>query len=166
MWRRKRRVGTTWMDPSRCENERPISVLSTSMKLLETIIEKRLKPKLEPMPTPNRYTYRRERGSDLLLANSDSFAGTRARGGQLVYVVGLDKVGAFDTADLLILMRSAGGYPVPRVLLRYIGNWVTARSYRIRPLALTGQHLSEPSMQNKRVSHGGSAVPPNVAGIS
>ena len=48
---------------------------------------------------------------------------------------------------------------VPKELSRFIANWMTARSFRVRLVAPTGQYLSVPYVQNRGVPQGGVLSP-------
>ena len=48
---------------------------------------------------------------------------------------------------------------VPGILSRFIGNWMTARTFRDRLIAPTGQCLSKPYAQNRGVPQGGVLSP-------
>ena len=92
--------------------------------------------------TDSQYAYQRQRSAEILLAYLGSFAQGGARENQVTYLVGLDIEGAFDTADPLRLMGALDQVQAPKVLSRFIGNWMTARSFIVRLAAPTGQYLS------------------------
>ena len=146
-------------DPSQCSAKRPISLLNTSMKLLESIVVRRLQTVLEPKITGNQYAYQRKRSAEILLADLDSFVGDSLRESRAIYMAGLDIQGAFDNADLLCLIEALKKRGVPPIMARFIGNWMTARSFRIRLTMPTGQYFSRPYIQNRGIPRGGVLSP-------
>ena len=92
-------------DPTRCENKRPMALLSPLVKLLELGLVRRMLPMLEGgiperMPAEGRYAYQKGRSTEILLADLDAFAEGNVKDGFSTYVVGLDIDGAFDSASL------------------------------------------------------------------
>ena len=146
-------------DPSLCGSERPISLLNTFMKLLELIIVRRLMGTVEPYMADCQYAYQRQRSAEILLADLDSFVQDASAKTWATYLVGLDIEGAFDTANLIRLMEALDGVGVPGVLSRFIGNWMTIRSFRLRLTAPTGQYFSRPYAQTRGIPQGGVLSP-------
>ena len=63
--------------------------------------------------TGSQYAYQRQRSTELLLADLDTFIGARTEEGKRCYVVGLDIEGAFDNADLVRILDTLEYYQVP-----------------------------------------------------
>ena len=129
------------------------------MKLAERLIVRRLMGLVEPFLTECQYAYQRQRSAEVLLADIDSFVQESSGGSWVTYIVGLDIEGAFDTADLDRLLDALEGIGAPGVLCRFIGNWLTVRTFRVRLLAPSGQYLSSPYTQTRGVPQGGVLSP-------
>ena len=69
--------------------------------------------------------------------------------------------GAFDSADFLQLLETFDTLGAPLVLSRFVANWMTARSFRIRLVARTGQYVSSLYIQNRGAPQGG-VLPPLI----
>ena len=110
---------------------------------------------VEPYVTASQNAYQRQRSAEVLLADMGSFVQEGSKGNQVKYLAGLDIGRAFDAAGLIRLIEALDHLQTPRVLSRFIGNWITARSFRVRPTAPTGQYLNAPYTQTQGVPHGG-----------
>ena len=146
-------------NPSLCASKRPISLLSTFMKLLERILVRRLTGVVERKLAECEYAYQRKRSAEVLLADLDSFIQNGANDGQVLCLMGLDIQGAFDNADLNQVITELRSMAVPEILVRFIGNWMTIRTFRVRLLAPTGQYLSSQYAQSRGVPQGGALSP-------
>ena len=104
--------------------------------------------------TESQYAYQRRRSTELLLADLDSFAHQQIDKGRQCYLVGLDIEGAFDNADIGKVLQKIRQYNIPEVLIRFLGNWMTARTFRLRLLAPQGQFFSKPYIQKKAYRRG------------
>ena len=113
--------------------------------------------------------------TELLLAATKSLFHDKATDGKMIYVSGLDIEGAFDNANLTSLMGSLQEHRAEPLIARFVGNRLTARSFRVHLLARTRQHYSKPYIQNKGIPQGGvlsplmwllliSQIPNNVGG--
>ena len=118
-------------DHSQCAGKRTVPLLNTFTKLLEAVLARLLKMVLGAVIANSQRAYRRQRSAELLLAGLGSFARDSARGGEKFYMVGWEIEGAFDNANLWMLVRALGMCRVHPVALRFLGNWLTARSFRL-----------------------------------
>ena len=66
-------------DPTRCENKRPIALLSPHVKLLESILARSILPMVEEQLAEGHYAYQKRRSAEILLAYLDAFVETNAR---------------------------------------------------------------------------------------
>ena len=146
-------------NPALCSRGRPISLLSSYMKLLESIIVRRLTAGLETLMASGQYAYLRQRSTELLLADLDSFSQDGVSQNKTTYLVGLDMEGAFDNANLLRLMEAPEAHRESPILCRFIGNWLTIRKSRVRLMAPSGYYYSRPYEQSRGVPQGGVLSP-------
>ena len=114
---------------------------------------------VEPYVTGSHNASQRQRSAEVLLADMDCLVQEGSQRNQAKYLAGLDIERAFDAAGLIRLIEALGHLQTPRVLSRLISNWMTARSFRVRLTAPTGQYLSAPYTQTQGVPHGG-VLPP------
>ena len=147
-------------NPSLCSSKRPISLLSTYMKLLELIPARRITGVIETLLVDWRHAYQRKRSAEILLANLDSFVQDGSQRGQTVCLIGLDIQGEFDNADLSQVITAMEDIGAPKILARFMGNWMAVRTFRVRFMIPAGQYLSTPYMQSRGASQGRSPLPP------
>ena len=146
-------------DPTRCDGKRPIALLSPLMKLLEMILVRRMLPGLEGSLSGGQYAYQQGRSTELLLGDLDSFVEEGKSNNWHTYVLGLDIQGAFDCASLTKLADSLKEYGIPEILRRFIGNWLTGRSFRIKLGTTDGVAYSRPRTPSRGVPQGGVLSP-------
>ena len=146
-------------DPNSCDGKRPIALLSPLMKLLEMILVRRMLPMLEETLSGGQYAYQQGRSTELLLGDLDAFVEDSMTRGWHTYMVGLDIQGAFDSASLVQLVRTLREYSIPAVLVRFIGTWLTRRSFRVKLGTLKGVIYSRPREPSRGVPQGGVLSP-------
>ena len=99
--------------------KRPLSLLCTFMEALETKVVQRIKTILAPEMTGSQYAYQSKRSTELLLADLDSHIRGKTRKGEMRYKVGLHIEGAFDNADLELLIEALRKYKIPEIIYRF-----------------------------------------------
>ena len=117
---------------------------------------------LEPTLVDGQYASQRHRSAEILSADRDSFAQEGSQRHRTAYLVALDIEGAFDSAVLLSLMEVLGGRYLADSLAipsRFIGNWRTIRTFRLRLMTPPGQYFSPPYAQSRGAPQGGSLFP-------
>merc|ERR1712113_557311 len=102
------------------------------LKLLELVIVRRILPIVEDHLSPDQYAYQRVRSTETLLSDLDWFVGKNRREDKITYIAGLDIEGAFDSAGHLKLIDSLMEIGVPEILVRFIGEWLTQGTFRVR----------------------------------
>ena len=68
------------------------------MSMLDLVLVRRILPLLEGYLTADQYADKRARSRDILLVDLGNFATQNEAANRTVYVVGLDKAAAFDSA--------------------------------------------------------------------
>ncbi|CAH8605723.1 unnamed protein product [Dicrocoelium dendriticum] len=123
--------GGTRKDPA---NYRPITLLSTISKVMESIVADALMDHMEAQKLLSdcQHGFRRQRSclSNLLLAR-DSWT-TAADSGQETHVIFLDFAKAFDKVDHKILLRKLSSYGVSGDLMDWIRNYLQNRTFQVR----------------------------------
>ena len=146
-------------DPRKCANKRPIALLSPMMKLLELILVRRLLPKLEGKLAEEQYAYQKARSTELLLEDLDRFVRKGKQEGWITYMVGMDVAGAFDSASLPRLVETLRYYAIPDILCRFIGTWLTERTFTIKMSTPEGTVMGKQCRPTRGVPQGGVLSP-------
>ena len=103
-------------NPSLCENERPIALLSPLMELLELILDRRQLPVEEGKISPDQYAYQRYRIAKMPTSNLDLFVSTDRRQDEIPYLAGPGITVSFDSecheksVDALVRIRVPFGW--------------------------------------------------------
>ena len=148
-------------DATNPTNYRPISLLSTLMKIYEGLIKRRLVSKLESqrLLSPIQAAYRKGRSTcDHLLLLQELFLGHRfSKGAQKrsLYVCFMDLIKAFDTVSRKILFRKLRALGIQGKMLRVITDLYTKNKARIQ----VGSYLSSEFEINKGVMQGSKLGP-------
>ena len=110
------------------------------MKLRELIIVRRILPKVGGVLSPDQYAYQNSRSTETLLSDLDLFVNEGRNKGKHIYIAGLDISGAFDSASYTRLTEALERVGAPKVLIRFIGNWLPTGNFRIRLNSPLGGH--------------------------
>ena len=142
-----------------CTSKRPISLLCTISKILETVILHRMLPLIEPHLSPKQFAYRRGRGTEMHLAELSDFAAENVGSGKYVYLSSLDIDGAFDSVPHHLLVRALHRFGVDGYTKRYVATWLTQRSFRMRLKTNSGPFFSGPRPISRGLPQGGVLSP-------
>ena len=74
-------------------------------------------------------------------------------------MVGMDVAGAFDSASLPRLVETLRYYAIPDILCRFIGTWLTERSFTIKLSTPGGTVMGRPRRPTRGVPQGGVLSP-------
>ena len=116
-------------DPNQCSSRRPISLISTVMKIFEAIIYFRILEITEGRLDPCQYAYRRERGTELLLTVIGDFIHRSLNMSRYVYAVSFDVAAAFDKVPHRQLMAALENHGIDGHTRRIVHNWLRGRTF-------------------------------------
>ena len=125
-------------DPHLASPRRPISLLSTEVKLAESVIYHRIPPGEEDKLAVEQFAYRRERGTEMHLVSLMDFMQRALYRGRLCYLVSYDVAGAVDNVSHAHLMRGLEEFGVDGYTRRVIHNWLRLRTFQVRLRLPTG----------------------------
>ena len=93
------------------------------------------------------------------MAGLDRFVAQGGQEGWTTYMVGLDAAGAFDSASLARLVETPRYYAAPKILCRFIGAWLTDRTFTKKMSAPGGTAMGAPCRPTRGVPEGGAPSP-------
>ena len=124
--------------PHLASSRRPISLLSTEVKLAESVIYHRIPLGEEDKLAVEQFAKRRERGAEMHLVRLMDFTQRALCRGRLCYLVSYDVAGAFDNVSHTHLMRGLVEFGVDGENRRVIRNWLRLRTFQVRLRLPTG----------------------------
>ena len=146
-------------DPKTPANRRPISLISTAMKLMESIVYRRLLPLVEPKLHPGQYAYRRARGAEHHLSSLMDLVQRTLLRGHFAYVVSFDVAGAFDTVSHAGLMSVIRAFNVDPYPCRFLQNWIGGRLFEVKYKSPHGTYYGPPTPIRAGLPQGGVLSP-------
>ena len=129
-------------DPHQLSSRRPISLLSTAIKLVEAVIYHRIIPAVEPRLAPEQYAYRRERGTEQHLTELLDAVHRATKRGKYCYIVSFDISGAFDNVSHRALMSGLEQMQVDPFSRRVVHAWLRDRTFQVKMRTSMGVYYS------------------------
>ena len=124
-------------------NKRPISLINTTMKILEGILYQRMIPHIEPHLIESQYAYRRQRGTEHHLASLMDHVNRSLIRGENAYVISFDIAGAFDNVSHNQLSQTLPKFGVDPYTHRLIHQWLRGREFQVKFRTPKGTCLGE-----------------------
>ena len=129
------------------------------MKLRELVLVRGILPVVGGTLSTAQFAYQRQRSTETLLSDLHQFVYGERNGDAHMYVAGLNIAGASDSASYSELIDALERLEVPKILVRFIGEWIPARSFTVRLNPAIGTVLSSDFHPTKGVPHGGVPSP-------
>ena len=142
-----------------CSSKRPISLINTTIKIIESVVYNRVVHSVEPLLHKSHYAYRRSRGTDAHLNSLTDKMLMHLTNGKFVYLASLDIQGAFDLLNHGVINTALQAANIEPNCARFIMNWTTGRSFKIRLSTPEGQHLSRARPITRGLPQGGILSP-------
>ena len=146
-------------DPHQVSSRRPIALLNTVIKITEAVIHHRMLQVIEPRLNKVQYAYRRERGTEMCLAEIMDTANRALVRGRYVYLVSFDIRGAFDNVSHRQLTESLGRMEVDPHTRRVIHNWLIMRTFQVKMSSTKGTYYSNIHPITRGLPQGGVLSP-------
>ena len=123
---------------------RPISRIFILAIMLEAIALKRLPASVEEAFDGRQYAFRRARGTEVHLLELTDSVQRCVEEGSISHVGNLDIEGAFDKVQHRLVVDSLVVNGVEGYLVRYMTEWFTNRSFRVRLASVSGNYYGSP----------------------
>ena len=146
-------------DPEECGAKRPISLLNTISKVLESLVLVRMINGADMDLDGRQYAYRPHRGTETHLTEFHDFVREAYNKGERIYVAAVDVDSAFDNVPHNELIRTAMERKVDLHICRYLEAWLKQRIFSIRLTTPTGRFFSNWRSIEKGVPQGGVLSP-------
>ena len=146
-------------DPHNAESIRPITLISTIVKIMEMVIYHRILPTVEQKLSPEQYAYRRDRGTEMCLTELMDFVHREICRGKWCYLASFDIAGAFDNVPHNRLVDSLREMGVDVHSRRVIHNWLRTRTFQVRLTVAEGNIYSHQYPISKGLPQGGVLSP-------
>ena len=146
-------------EESSCDSKRPISLINTTIKIIEYAICNRVIHGVEKHFHPSLYGYRRSRGTDTHLDGLLGGINRDLTQGSHVYLSSLDIKGAFDTLPHQLTERAMKEANVEPYCARLQNQWTTKRKFQVRITTAKGRYLSSKRPIARGLPQGGILSP-------
>ena len=146
-------------DPHKVESRRPISLLCTAVKIIESILYHRMLPLAEPRLSPAQYAYRRDRGTEMCLVEMMDMLHRALRRRRFCYLISFDIEGAFDNVSHWHLMEGLREFGIDAHTRRMVHNWLSMRTFQVKMTAASGVCYSNIYPITKGLPQGGVLSP-------
>ena len=146
-------------DPEECSSKRPISLLNTLSKVLESMVLTRMINMTGMNLDGRQYAYRPHRGTETHLIELHDFVRTAQDRGEYIYLGAVDVDSAFDNVPHTALLQTAVGRNVDPHICRYLETWLRRRIFSVRLTSPKGRFVSNWRPIGKGVPQGGVLSP-------
>ena len=123
--------------------KRPISLINTTMKILEGILYQRIIPRIEPYLMESQYAYRRQRGTEHHLTSVMDHVNRALLNGKNAYVISFGVAGAFDNVSHHQLSQTLLKFDVNPFTHRIIHQWLRGREFQVKQRTPKGTYIGE-----------------------
>ena len=129
-------------DPHLIASRRPISLLSSTVKIIEAVLYHRLIHEVEPQLESAQYAYRRDRGIEMRLVEIMDELNRALIRKRSCYLISFDVKGAFDNVSRRKLVTGLKQMGVNARARRVIHNWLAKLTFQVRVKSPTGTYHS------------------------
>ena len=115
-------------------NYRPIAILNSISKVLEKVVEGKLRRYLDyhDLFSPSQYGFRTKRSTAHAMLDLLNYAHDSMDGGSKAVSIFVDLAKAFDTLDIDILLQKLSRYGVEGSALSWFGSYLTGRKQQVK----------------------------------
>ena len=146
-------------DPEECGSKRPISLLNTTSKILESLVLTRMINDADMNLDERQYAYRPHRGAETHLIEFHDFVREAYNKGESIYVSAVDVDSAFDNVPHKKLVQTAVERNIAPHICRCIEVWLKRRIFSVRLTSPTGRFYSNWRPIGQGVPQGGVLSP-------
>ena len=146
-------------DNKLCSSKRPISLINTTIKVIEGVVYNRSIHQMETLFHPSHYAYRRSRGTDAHLNGLTHDMLTHLQQGSFTYLASLDIQGAFDTLPHNTIQMAIESARLEPKCAQFMMNWTQGRSFKVRLTTSRGQYHSKIRRVTRGLPQGGILSP-------
>ena len=146
-------------DEHRCASKRPISLINTLTKIIETVAYNRVIHAVEAAFHPAHYAYRRQRGTNVHLFELAESMGEQLARNKYVWLASLDIQGAFDGLYHDKIERAVRRAGMEDHCADFINSWTRGRSFQVEINTNNGTYLSRLRNITRGLPQGGILSP-------